>query len=202
MGHCRYRQGDLGRAALWYERARLFPPPSLEVRQNIAYIGERTGNITFFKNGLNDQYSDLLSRSHWLIIVTVCAWVGVFALVFRSLFFRRFKSLRSFSLITFGAALLFGTLAALGWYWHPSYEKLRDHSIVTATRAPAYTAATVTGGTVINLPAGSSVRTLEERGDWLYVQTPPTDAHPDGLLGWMQKETLSPFWPFDPGYLE
>ena len=66
LGHARYRLGDLGRAALWYRRAALFPPPSPELRQNLAHIHERTGNISFPANGLLDQLSAWLTRAHWL----------------------------------------------------------------------------------------------------------------------------------------
>ena len=68
LGHIRYRQGDLGRAALWYSRASLFPPPVQEVRQNITHIHERTGNVRFPANTFLDQFSSRLtapSGSTW-----------------------------------------------------------------------------------------------------------------------------------------
>src|SRR6188472_2690307 len=55
LGHTNYRLGDLGQATLWYKRASIIPPPSTEIRQNLAHIHDRTGNLSFPSNSLRDQ---------------------------------------------------------------------------------------------------------------------------------------------------
>ena len=202
LGHVRYREGDLGRAALWYLRSSLFPPPTLETRQNLAHIHDRTGNLSFPSNGFQDQFAAHFTRSEWCIMAVICGWTVVLSLFIAFLLCRP-GWLRT-SLCTLATlAVISGTAGFLGWYWHPSYEKIRDLAIVTATDARAYTAASTTSGSVVQLPPGSEVRKLEDRGAWCYVEIPTDGEH---RRGWVQNDALSPFWPadrkFDPGYLE
>jgi hypothetical protein len=99
-------------------------------------------------------------------------------------------------------------VAGVGWAAHPSYEKIANLAMVTAPGTKAYTAATVTSGTVSALPPGSEVRKLEERGAWSYVEIPAnpqtaddsTERHP--YRGWVQTSALTPCWPFKAEYLE
>lgn len=198
LGHARYRQGDLGRAALWYRRASLFPPPEPELRQNIAHIHDRTGNVSFPSNGLLDQISAWFSRSQWLQIAVFCGWVIALTLLLCLLYVRS-SSLRVLLLTGAALALIIACISGVGWLFHPNYERVKDIFIVTAKEARAYTAASTTAGSVTDLRAGSEVRTLEDRGAWCYVEIPN---EVENRRGWVQKDTLTPFWPFDPGYLE
>ncbi len=208
LGHVRYRQGDLGRAALWYQRASLFPPPAPETRQNLAHIRDHTGNLSFPSNGFHDQFAARFTRTEWFVMTVICEWTIAFSL-FIAFLLCRSGWLRT-SLCTLATlAVIIGTAGMLGWYWHPSYDKVRDLAIVTASKATAYTAASTTSGTVIDLPPGSEVRKLEDRGTWSYVEIPTKNDDPtkeQHHRGWVQNEALSPFWPadkkFDPGYLE
>lgn len=202
LGNVRYRQGDLGRAALWNKRASLFPPPTPETRQNLAHIHERTGNLSFPSNGFHDQFAARFTRTKWFVISVICEWTVIFSLFIAFLICRR-GWMRTLLCTLATLAVIIGTAGMLGWYWHPSFEKVRDLAIVTADKAIAYTAASTTSGSVIQLPPGSEVRKLEDRGAWCYVEIPTEGEH---RRGWVQNDALSPFWPadkkFDPGYLE
>ena len=58
----------------------------------------------------------------------------------------------------------------------------------------SFTSATVTSGTVIGLPPGSQVRTLEKRGPWFYVEIPGS---PENLRGWVEAGAITPLWTWD-----
>jgi hypothetical protein len=207
LGHIRYRQGDLGRAALWYSRASLFPPPVQEIRQNITHIHERTGNVRFAANTFRDQFSARLSRAQWMKMAVVSGWIFLFTVALYYFHTRSF-ALRTLLMLVRVITVAVTTVAILGWYWHPSYEKLQKLAVVTAPGTKAYTAATVTSGSVSPLPPGSEVRRLEERGAWCYVEIPPPPQSADDTVdrqayrGWVQVDALTPYWPFDPAYLE
>jgi hypothetical protein len=199
MGNTRYRQGDLGRAALWYQRAALFPPPNAETRQNLAHVHDKTGSLSFPGNTFGDQIVAYLTRTQWLAIAVCCGWVWVFFHLMAYLVVRA-GELRAF-MVTIGVvSLLGGIIGFTCWYYHPSYEQLKDLYVVTSPNVSAHTAASVTSGNVITLPPGSEVRKLDDRGAWCYVEIP--SSHGETNRGWVQKEILSPFWPFKPGYLE
>lgn len=207
LGHIRYRQNDPGRASLWYSRAALFPPPVQEIRQNITHIHERTGNVRFSSNTFRDQFSARLSRAQWLKMALVSGWIFLFTVVLYYFHTRSF-ALRTLLMLVRVIAVAVTTVAILGWVWHPSFEKLQKLAVVTAPDTKAYTAATVTSGSVSKLPPGSEVRKLEERGAWCYVEIPPPPQSSDdtgdrqAYRGWVQMDALTPYWPFDPAYLE
>ena len=135
-------------------------------------------------------------------MAVICEWTVVFSLFIAFLLCRSGWLRTSLCTLT-TLAVIVGSAGMLGWYWHPSYENVRDLAIVTASKASAYTAASTTSGSVIQLPPGSEVHKLEDRGAWCYVEIPTEGEH---RRGWVQNEVLSPFWPadkkFDPGYLE
>ena len=98
-------------------------------------------------------------------------------------------------------ALIVGGASFLGWLWHPSYDTLKDRAVVTAADTRAFTAASTTSGSVIQLPPGSEVVQLEKRGAWTYVEIP---FDPEPKRGWVQSNTMTPLWPdeFDPKFLD
>lgn len=204
MGHTRYRQGDLGRAALWYMRAALFPPPSPETVQNLTHIRQKTGNLAFAANRFGDQYTSLLTRPQWMRIVTVSAWALVFSVVLFIVV--RSPGWRTLFLLIGLLGLVGGALGYTGWKLRPTYERVKDLAIVTAPNAKCFTAASTTAGKVIDLPPGSQVRKLEERGAWTYMETwrEETGSGAVGQMfrGWVQKDALSEFWPFDARFLD
>jgi hypothetical protein len=195
LGHTRYRLGDLGQAALWYKRSALFPPPVPEVRQNIAHLHDRTGNVSFPSNGFRDQLSARLARSQWMKLAIICGWVIVISLTLIALYVGN-NGLRTLLLTSSTLALVIGVIALFGWNWHPSYQSIRALSLVTTPNTKAYTAASSTSGAVVELRVGSEVRKLEDRGQWCYVEI-PTDT--ENRRGWVLNSVLSPLWAEDLG---
>lgn len=192
IGHARYRQGDLGRAALWYQRAQLLDGRNAELNQNLRHIHERTRFLSFEEKSPLKQASLFLATNEWLLLAAIGVW-----LVFLSLSWRVFRSGQkstwpvTFSVIGLCIAMPAAALAAL----RPlGPERVRDISIVTQPDVNAYTNATVTGGTVIALPPGSQVRVLEKRGSWFYAEIPSS---PEPLRGWVESSAITPLWSWD-----
>jgi hypothetical protein len=199
LGHTYYRLGDYGQAALWYKRSSVIPPSSTEIRQNLAHIHDRTGNLSFPSNTLRDQISGKLSRTQWILIAVIGGWVFLFAGVW-TLLFTRSISLRSWLILLQAIALLVAVGASLCWKWHPSYQRIQPLAVVTAKDVMLYTSATVTSGSVTKLPPGSEVHRLEDRGDWSYVEVHTEQQ--DTRRGWLKNSTFVPLWPYEAGYLD
>ena len=73
-------------------------------------------------------------------------------------------------------------------------QRVKDVMVVTAKEVSAYTAATLTSGSVIDLPPGSQVRLLEKRGAWSYVEIP---SGTEPVRGWVESATYTPLWPWE-----
>ena len=192
IGHARYRQGDMGRAALWYQRAQLLDGRDPELNQNLRHIFERTRYLVFGEDSPLRDASFALTTNEWLILAATGVW-----LIFLSLTWRVFLSQRSttwpvvISIIGLLIAVPAGAFAAL----RPlGPERVKDISVVTQPDVNSFTSATVTSGTVIGLPPGSQVRTLEKRGPWFYVEIPGS---PENLRGWVEAGAITPLWTWD-----
>lgn len=192
IGHSRYRQEDMGRAVLWYERAQLFNPRSPELRQNLRHLTERLRYLSFAESSPLKEWSYYLSPNEWVVLAAGGLWLALLSIAWRIFSGKRHAVLAVvISMIGLTIAVPATALAALR---PPGAERVKDIHIVTATEARAYTAATVTSGTVIDLPPGSQVRLLERRGAWGYVEIPN---EPESLRGWVEMGAVTPFWIWD-----
>lgn len=192
MGHSRYRQGDFGRSALWYERAALFSPFAVELKQNIRHLDEKLGYLKFPPATPIQTFGLLFRRNSWLLIASIGFWLLILGLTSRFVD-RPDSSLRRIGMVglVIGAVLL--PLGALGAWARPDGgERVKDVFVVIKEDAKAFTAASTTAGTVIDLPPGSQIRLHEKRGAWSYVEIPSV---PDNLRGWVETDRLSVLWP-------
>lgn len=191
MGHTRYRQGDHGRAVLWYERAALFTPRVPEIRQNLRHLEEKVRFLTFPDASPLDSFGLLLTQRTWLIVASAGGWlllIGAGVVVAS-----RSKSIRAWctTAMMIGCVLLPAGLA--GAVLRPLGEdRVKDIWIITTPGTKAFTAASTTAGTIIDLPPGSQIRLLDKRGAWSYVEIP---GMPENLRGWIESDTLTSLWP-------
>lgn len=191
IGHARYRQKDLGRAALWYQRAQLLDGRNPELRQNLRHLFDLTRYVSFNEGSPLAVISFLLSLNQWLFLAALGFWLLCLPLAWRILTGR--SQTWPFVLSSVGLVILLpaSALAAL----RPASEiRVKDISIVNQPDISAYTAATVTSGSVISLPPGSQVRVLEKRGSWIFVEIPNV---PENLRGWVESGALTPLWIWD-----
>ncbi|MES2597337.1 MAG: BatD family protein [Verrucomicrobiota bacterium] len=189
IGHARYRQGDMGRAALWYQRSQLLDARNPELRQNLRHIFERTRYLSFGESSPLRLASLWLTTNEWLILAAGGAWLFLLALTWRV--FRSSAWAVVVCVVGISIAIPAGAFAAL----RPlGPERVKDISVVTQADANSYTSATVTSGSVIALPPGTQVRTLEKRGPWYYVDIPSS---PENLRGWVEGGAITPLWIWD-----
>ena len=198
LGHATYKLKEPGTAAIWYQRAALFPGHGPELRQNLRHLSERYPFFSFRQNELLRAIGFQASRNTWAVIATVSAWLAAFSVALLALGAR--PPLRAWVIGALTLSLLGFALGALGWSMRPEYRALKDLAFVSAPDAMAHTAAAQISGHVILVPPGSTVRKLEERGTWSYVEIPQSRAE-DNLHGWLPTADLVPVWPYEPALL-
>lgn len=178
LANARYRLGEPGQAILGYERTLALDPGHAEARANLDFIRGQTGS----KIPARDWTRYLLpawSVSAFTLIATIAGWVAVLAV-----------AAWSFRLIARGPGLGITVLAALLCAWSVGGLLLTqgngDPAIVTAKRATARYAPAETSPAAETLPAGSRVRVLVRRGEWVYCDLPTSGS------GWMPAGTIAP----------
>lgn len=192
IGHARYRQEDLGRAVLWYQRAQLFDTRSPELRQNLRHLYEKLRFLSFGQRSPVSQLSLYLTPNEWLLTATAGLWLVALSVAWR-LFAGRKALGAAITLFILGLVIAVPA-SAFAALRPPGAERVRDISIVTVSDVRAYTGASVTSGTVMDLPPGSQVRVLEKRGAWSYVEIP---GQPENLRGWVEGGAITPLWAWE-----
>lgn len=195
IGNARYRKDDLGRAALWYQRSQLLDPGNAEVRQNLRHLDEK---VRFFRLGPQTplaEWSLLLGKNTWIMAASAGVWLMLLAIAWRVLAGKRASLGIMVTLIVLGF-LVFVPSATLAAVRPESDARVKDVMVVTDKDVSAFSAATVTSGSVIDLPPGSQVRLLEKRGAWSYVEIPSGD---EPVRGWVEATTYTPLWPWATG---
>ena len=199
IGHARYRQEDLGRAALWYQRAQLLEPANPELRQNLRHLDEKVRFFRFQQDSPLAEWSLLLNKNTWIIAASVGVWLILLAVFGCVLSSGRKTSGGTFALVLIIAGFLVLVPSATLAVIRPEPDtRVKDVMVVTAREVSAYTAATVTSGSVVDLPPGSQVRLLEKRGAWTYVEIPSSG---EPVRGWVESATYQPLWPWDAALL-
>lgn len=195
IGHARYRQEDLGRAGLWYQRAQLLEPGNPEVRQNLRHLDEKLRFFRFHEQSPLASWSLLLSKNTWIIAASAGVWLILLALLRCILRASRHTAIGVCALVVSSIGLLlFIPSAAFAAIRPEPGQRVKDIVVITAKEVSAYTAATLTSGSVIDLPPGSQARLLEKRGAWSYIEIPSGDEH---VRGWVESATFTPLWPWD-----
>lgn len=165
LGNTDYRLGSTGRAILNYERAVALDRSHPEARANLLLLrnqaGARLRALPWW-----DATVMGLPAVFWVAIGTSAAWVAIFSLAIVATC-RRGEPRRGWLLATLAALV---AVVSGGALW--TLEQDRAMAIVTAQSTEARLAPADRAALAEALPAGSRVRVLSERGDWVYCALP------------------------------
>lgn len=174
LGNAWFRKGDLGHAILEYERALTLDPQHPEAQANLRLVRDEARALELPKT-LWEQYLDIATCSQYVGIAGVAFWIIVFAAAM--LFLGSRRSGAAVAVLAMALAVFGGALAAL--YTIENGPEGRALAIVTDKNVEARLATADNANAVLALPAGSEVKILSRRGEWLYA------ALPNHLRGWI-----------------
>lgn len=202
LGDARYRQKDEGRAALWYQRALLVGRGSPELKQNLEFLHKKLGFVTFQPETPLAAWSLYLTLDQWTLLAAGGGWVFLLAVAWRIWVGRRGAAAAVlFSVLGLVVALPSAVMAQV----RPTVaERVEEISVVILPDIAARTGAAELAGSVMDLPPGSQVRVLEERGPWRYVELPlrlDTPGQVERLRGWVPAVAITPLWPWEQNLL-
>ncbi len=174
LGNAYFRKNDFGRAILSYERALALDPHHPEAEANLRIARDEARALELVPNRWErifafadeNQYAPAASISFWIGIFSVATWVlgrgrgrGPIALSILSL---------SIFVMAVGAS-----------YELSRAKNGRGLAVVTGDKVEARLATADNANRVLTLPAGSEIKIVSQRGDWVYAVLP------NNLRGWI-----------------
>lgn len=177
LGNAHYRLGGFGRAILNYERALALEPRHPEAAANLRLARDKARALELRKH----WWEEIASRAtvtHYVVTAAISFWVAAFAGA--ALFLARRRSASAIALCVF--AMLVCAVASFYAYALETGTRGAALAIVTGSKVDARLATADNANTVLTLPAGSQIKIISLRGDWLYASLP------NELRGWIPAE--------------
>jgi len=175
LGNAYFRTGDFGRAILNYERALALDPHHPEATANLQIARDESRALEL-RPTILERYVQFASISQYTIAGAVAFWLGIFGIVVWIFARRRSAALISLSIL----CLLVCAISVWAIHTLENGSEGRALAIVTGKDVQARLATADTANSVLALPAGSEIKILSTRGDWMYA------ALPNDLRGWIQ----------------
>ena len=174
LGNAWFRLGDFGQAILNYERARALDPHHPEASANLRLARDEARALELRKDRL-ERYLAIATPKQYAIAASVAFWVMLFVLT--RLVLSRRRSAGQSALVAL--AMLVCALSIFALYTLENGTQGRALAIVTAKDIEARLATADSASSILTLPAGSEIRVLSERGEWVYA------ALPNDQRGWI-----------------
>jgi tetratricopeptide (TPR) repeat protein len=175
LGNAYFRTRDFGRAILNYERAIALDQHHPEATANLQIARDESRALELQPTRL-ERYLQFASINQYSIAVAVAFWLGIFGIGVLIFARRRSAALISLSIL----CLLVCAMAVWAIHTLDNGSNGRTLAIVTGDDVQARLATADTANSVLALPAGSEIKILSIRGDWMYA------ALPNDLRGWIQ----------------
>lgn len=187
LGNAYFRDNQLGKAILNYERAHLLDPGDGDIRHNLRFANARTEDriiptsklfLTNWFNGVRD----LFSSNTWatMAVIFFVLFIGCVALFF----FLRILWVRKTAFYA-GLVLLLFTGITNAFAFSQKKERVqRDAAIVMVAAARANASPDVNSNHLFELHEGTKVTIRSSDGDWFEIEIA------NGSVGWMRKESV------------
>ena len=178
LGNTYFRKKDFGRAILNYERTLTLDPRHPEAQANLRIARDEARALELVPTKM-ERLLAIATPTQYAVAAAVAFWifaVSVVVLIFGLRRSRGLVALTMLSLLVFAATALAAWQVARG-------TNGSGLAIVITDNADARLATADTANRVLALPAGSEIRILSERGDWIYA------ALPNSLRGWLPAKT-------------
>ncbi len=174
LGNAYFRTGDFGRSILNYERALALERHHPEATANLQIARDEAHALEIQPSSL-ERYLQFASLNQYSIAAATAFWLAVFAMFV--LIFKQRRSARAIALSI--CCLLVLAVAVYAIFTLERGSKGQALAVVTGKDVQARLATADTANSVLALPAGSEIKILSTRGDWIYA------ALPNNLRGWI-----------------
>ena len=173
LGNARYRLGDFGQAILNFERALALDPRHAEADANLR-LARDEGRALELRRDWIERYAGMATVKQSTIAAAIALWFALF--ITAHLFFSR-RSAGRIAVIVLSVIVCGASIFAI--FTLENGARGDALAIVTGKDVEARLATADNAKSVLVLPAGSEIKILSERGDWVYA------ALPNDQRGWI-----------------
>jgi tetratricopeptide (TPR) repeat protein len=174
LGNARFRLGDFGKAILNYERALALDPHHPEADANLRLARDEARALELRKDWV-ERYANMATVKQYSIAAATAFWFALFLTV--HLLLSRRRSAGRIALILL--SIVVGGVSVFAIYTLENGTRGNALAVVTGKEIEARLATADDAKSVLLLPAGSEIKILSERGDWIYA------ALPNDQRGWI-----------------
>jgi tetratricopeptide (TPR) repeat protein len=174
LGNAYFRQNNFGRAILNYERALALDPHHPEAQANLRIARDEARALELVPTRA-DRLFAFADENQFAVTATVAFWIGLFSIAVFIFGQRRSRTAVALSILS----LSIFAVALLAVYQLSHGKNGQGLAIVTGENVEARLATADNANRVLTLPAGSEIKIVSQRGDWIYAGLP------NNLRGWM-----------------
>jgi tetratricopeptide (TPR) repeat protein len=167
LGNAWFRLGNFGKAILNYERALALDPHHPEASANLRLARDEARALELRKDRV-EKYAAMATPTQYAVAAAIAIWFVLFALT--RLFFSPRRSAGRMALVA--CAVVVCALSVYALYTLENGAQGRALAIVTGKDIEARLATADNASSILTLPAGSEIKVLSQRGDWVYAALP------------------------------
>jgi tetratricopeptide (TPR) repeat protein len=174
LGNAYFRQNNFGHAILNYERALALEPHHPEAQANLRVARDEARALELLP-GRWERLFAFADQNQYAVAAAIAFWIGLFSIAVFIFGRRRSRSAIALSILS----LSIFAIAVVASYQLGQGKNGQGLAIVTGDNVEARLATADNANRVLTLPAGSEIKIVSQRGDWIYA------ALPNNLRGWM-----------------
>lgn len=187
LGNAYFKSGQMGKAVLYYEKAKVLAPFDADIRHNLKVVdAQLEDNIEplapFFLIRWWNFWVNAFSPTTWSIIGIVCLWLGVAGLAIWLLGKERRRKKLGFFI---GVGLLIGSLFPFALAYSGN-QRMQNNglAVIMEQEIGLKTAPDDQSQDLFRLHEGTKVQILDQIGTWYKVKLA------DGEIGWLLASQL------------
>ena len=185
LGNAYFKNDQLSKALLWYERALRFDPSNEDIKHNISFANQ----LTIDKMDVQPQpfitkwfhvVRDLFTVKIWTILSIAFIAMGCICIVLIILVSRW----RICLFITSCIAIVFAVLSIVFALLQKNNINREDQAIIMAKIVTVKSTPDTSGTNLFTIHEGIKVQIIDKAGTWIEIR------FPDGNKGWIKNDTV------------
>jgi tetratricopeptide (TPR) repeat protein len=178
LGNAYFRKKDFGRAILNYDRTLALEPRHPEAQANLRIARDEARALELIPTRWERAFA-FATLKQFAVTAAIAFWVSAF--VIAAAIFSRNRRRRLIVLSVLSMSMF--AIACFAMWQRNRGRDSAGLAVIITQNADARLATADTANRVLTLPAGSEIKILTQRGDWIYA------ALPNNLRGWLPSKS-------------